>query len=117
MIKFSNKNEQRCSERISINRKVNLDIQAETYPVKMVDISHCGIGIVSPKVLQDNTLLEIEFDLPGYEQNSNIKTQAQVIHSTPINHNYLIGLAFINLNLHSQLVIKEFSNFHNRFNA
>ena len=117
MIKKLNQKEQRCEERISINRKALLDTELEEYQVKMIDISSSGMGIISPKNLQDNALLKIIFDLPGYEQNSKIKTQAQVIHSTQVNQSFLIGLSFVHLNQHSQLVIKEFSNFHNRFNA
>ncbi|WEJ63087.1 PilZ domain-containing protein [Thiomicrorhabdus lithotrophica] len=107
----------RCSERISINRTVEINNGSHPISIKMVNISNCGFGALASQVFQNGEILKVEFSLPGYEQNSKISLNAQVIHSTKVNNNFLIGLSFQDLTPHQKLVIKEFSNFHKRFDA
>ena len=107
----------RCSERISVNRTVEINNGSHPISMKMVNISNCGLGVLGSKVFQNGEILKLEFSLPGYEQNSKISLKAQVVHSTKVNKNFLIGLSFQELTPHEQLVIKEFSNFHKRFDA
>ncbi|MEA1989374.1 MAG: PilZ domain-containing protein [Pseudomonadota bacterium] len=107
----------RCSARISVNRTVEINNDSQPVSMKMVNISNCGFGILGSKAFQNGKILKVHFSLPGYEQNSKIKLNAQVIHSTRVNNNFLIGLTFQDLTPHEQLVIKEFANFHKRFDA
>jgi len=107
----------RCSERISVNRTVEINNESQPISMKMVNISNCGFGALGSKAFQNGEILRVNFLLPGYEQNSKISLNAQVIHSTRVNNSFLIGLSFQDLTQHEQLVIKEFANFHERFNA
>lgn len=107
----------RCSERISVNRTIEMINGSNPISMKMVNISNCGFGALGSEAFQNGAILKVEFSLPGYEQDSKISLNAQVIHSTRVNNNFLIGLSFQDLTPHEQLVIKEFSNFHKRFDT
>lgn len=107
----------RCSERISVNRTLEINNDSQPISMKMVNISNCGFGALGSQAFQNGEILKVQFSLPGYEQNSTISLNAKVVHSTHVNNNFLIGLSFQNLTPHEQLVIKEFSNFHKRFDA
>ena len=107
----------RCSERVSVNRTVTINNQTAPISLKMVNISNCGFGALGSKPYQNGEILQVQFSLPGYEQHSKISLNAQVVHSTKVNNHFLIGLSFQELTPHDLLVIKEFSNFHKRFDA
>ncbi len=110
-------NERRCSPRISVTRTVKITSSETTNTGKMLDISDCGTGLVCESAIELEKEIELSFSLPGFDQQNTLNLSARVHHATPVNTKYLIGLQFINLSPHSQLVIKEFSKFHKRFSA
>jgi len=83
----------------------------------MLNISLCGMGILSEHALNETEKVSLELTLPGYSQTQNLKLNAEVVHCTLVHDTYFIGLVFTGLDMHQQLVIKEFSHFHQRFEA
>jgi len=108
--------DQRCDSRVTLTRVAKLKNSQGEYDVKIVDISTCGIGVLSNQKIMDENL-SIHFSLPGYEQDNSISLPVQVKHLTDMKDKHLIGLAFTQASQHDLLVIKEFFNFHNRFRA
>ncbi|WP_040726209.1 PilZ domain-containing protein [Thiomicrorhabdus sp. Kp2] len=110
--------EKRCRDRLSLNRKVILTSGENTlYNLKMVDLSTCGLGLLSPKPINEDNLVSLQFSLPAYDQNSNINILGKIMHTTQVNRQYLLGIEFQRLTAHDILVMKEFFIYHNRFNA
>lgn len=110
--------EQRCHDRQSLNRSIYLSSDnQDKIELKMVDISTCGIGLLSPKQITTEENVSLEFSLPVYDQNTIVKIAGKIVRATPVNRQYLLGVEFQNPTPHDILVIKEFFNFHRRFNA
>lgn len=124
----------KCLERISINRPVHLialnvialngdqknnPIQkgqsaTSTEDLKLVDLSNCGVGLLSAKPYQVNQSVALQLSLPTYSQTQQLTLNGLVKHATAVHNNYLIGCQLLNLSAHDQLVIKEFFAFHRR---
>ena len=91
--------------------------KGERYNLKMVDISTCGLGLLSSKPLNTEHPVEIQFTLPTYNNTANIQITGKIVHNTRVNQQYLLGIEFQNLTAHDLLVLKEFFIYHQRFNA
>ncbi len=111
----------RCKGRISASQPVTvIESSAEAkanIEAKLLDISACGLGITCHTPLKVDEKVKLEFSLPGFDQLNPLKIEAQVIHITPYQHDYLMGLEFNKITAHTQLVIKEYANFRHRFQA
>lgn len=110
-------NEQRCSDRTAVTLPAQLKTSLETEAVKIVDISCCGIGIITTQQVVTGDDVALNFVLPGYAQNNPLSINAKVIHTTSVRDKHLIGLSILSPSQHDILVLKEFFNFHQRFRA
>ncbi len=113
--------DQRCGERILVNRAVEINSirnpEMKASRAKLLDLSFCGIGVISNQAYQPDEALILTFSLPGYEGDQTLSIQAKVIHTQPVQDQFLTGLVFPDLNPHQSLVIKAFVNFHQRFHS
>lgn len=112
--------ERRCANRTAISLPVTLKIDHNAVASKMLDISLCGMSIItSDKIVEHHSLnpIDISVTLPSYEQSNQLNLSATIVRSTNFQNQFFIGLAFTNLNLHQQLVIKEFCAFHQRLSS
>jgi hypothetical protein len=110
-----NKIDRRCFQRELINRQVDIIARKKSTQAKIIDISTCGLGLLSEQNYPVNSILQTNFCLPGYEQNNPLQLQGVVARNTAIDNHYLIGIEFLELSKHESLVLKEFLNFHQRF--
>lgn len=106
--------ERRCADRIAISLPATLHLENRDFNSKILDISLCGLSLVSDQPLANQQNIKLTLSLPSYEQNNTLDLAAKVVRSSNIQHQYLVGLAFETLSPHQVLVIQEFSSFHNR---
>lgn len=107
-------NERRCAERTAISLPGTLHFDNHDYQIKILDISLCGLSLVTKQAFPQNHSVNVSLFLPSYEQSNLINLKAMVIRCSAIHHDFLHGLAFESLNPHQQLVIQEFTSFHSR---
>ena len=108
--------ERRCAERIAISLPATLVYGDQNFQSKALDISLCGMSLITDKKLPENQPIQISISLPSYEQSNIINLSANVIRCSSFKTKFLHGMVFKHLNPHQKLVIQEFSSFHNRLN-
>lgn len=107
----SNNRENRQAERVSTDRPVQLTHDSQKHQAKMINLSITGLGILSNFKLDDSQNIQIDFELPFYDDYTSVKLQGTVIHCTPVRGQYLLGVALNNLNKHQTLVMENFIKF------
>lgn len=111
----NNTQEQRRAPRISINRSAKIAFQENEFPAKLLDISIVGSGILCSQAFNEDDNVIITFSLPNYDSDSPLQIQSRVARVANVQRQYLVGLEFEPLDLHQNLVIKDFISYHNRF--
>ncbi len=117
MTDFTPQAEQRCSERVSINRSAILNTPRSDSPIraKLLNISICGAGILCNEDLSIGEIITLHFSLPNYDNESELSIQSKIACFSKVQNQYLIGIEFSKLNTHEELVIKSFTSYHARF--
>ena len=100
-----------------VTRRIIVKSQCETMEAKLVDLSPSGIGVLSDRTFHHQQNYTLLFSLPGYDGDNTVTIEAKPIHSTHIHQGHLVGFEFIQPSAHAQLVIREFYNYHRRFQA
>ncbi|WP_127470151.1 PilZ domain-containing protein [Thiomicrorhabdus aquaedulcis] len=108
---------QRCENRVSINRPVQMQAAAQPLSAKMLDLSSCGMGVLCPSALPAGQSLSVSFSLPDYEQEHPLCLQGEVVHTTKTQNLYLMGIVFNEMTAHQALIIRGFMGYHHRLGA
>ncbi|MDX1353241.1 MAG: PilZ domain-containing protein [Thiomicrorhabdus sp.] len=110
--------EKRCHDRQMLNRKVTITTEDVTLnDLKMVDISTCGLSLLSPKTLPEQSIVNLHFSLPAYDKNTSLNITGKIVRSTQTHQQHLLGIQFQNPSQHDLLIMKEFFIYHHRFDA
>lgn len=109
--------EKRCTERTTIVRSLLILSSDITIQAKLLNISNCGVGVICPSKLPVGDYFSLQLTLPSYDQDNKLTLKAQTVHLAETHEGFLIGFKFIEPSQHSILVIREFFNFHHRFQA
>ncbi|QKI89942.1 PilZ domain-containing protein [Thiomicrorhabdus xiamenensis] len=117
MLKNAHGSERRCSPRIAINLPVSLECNEHVLECKLIDISMCGIGLISNATLPVCTPAIIRLKLPNEDGFINMKLQAKITRCTKIREQYLIGLQFVDLSSFHEYELSAFFSYHSRFSA
>lgn len=112
--------EQRCAERMTIRRPVKLHEASEESRIihgQLLDISDCGLGILTSEALPLYTQPRVDFTLPTYENETPLCILTQVKRIDKVREQYLVGLEILKPTAHDLLVIQAFFQYHKRFMA
>ena len=109
-----NPQNQRNQKRISTRRPAEILVNDQLFSAVMINLSLEGIGLISDTCFKEGDQIKIKFDLPGYEQSSQLALNGAVTHRTNVNKKCMIGVQFSLLSLHENLVITGFINYHQR---
>jgi len=117
MTEFTPQTDPRCSKRISVNRSVKVQYPALDTPLsgKLLNISHCGAGLLCNQAIDDGEIVTIEFSLPNYDDENPLTITSKIAHNSKVQNQFLIGIEFTKLSLHEKLIIKGFTTYHERF--
>ncbi len=117
MTDFTPQTDPRCAERVSINRSATLKAPDTDKPVqaKLLNISMCGAGILCNHNLKIGDVITLNFSLPNYDNESDLAITSKIACFSKVQRQYLIGVEFSVLDMHEELVIKSFTNYHERF--
>lgn len=112
---MSNKSSQssielRHNKRITTHRPIILNHQNLSMGVTMINLSLSGLGATSSIKINPNDPVEVRFSLPFNDEVIELKIDSQLVHSTPVRGQFLIGLAFEPLSSHQQRIISNFIN-------
>lgn len=80
----------------------------------MINLSLSGLGATSSIKINPSDPVEVRFNLPFNDEFIELELKAQLIHSTPVRGQFLIGLAFEKLSSHQQRIISNFINSHEK---
>ncbi|MBO1923160.1 PilZ domain-containing protein [Thiomicrorhabdus sp. 6S3-12] len=117
MLKNTHDTERRCSPRIAINLPVSLACNEQLLKCKLIDISMCGIGLISNTELPVCTPALIHLKLPNEDGFIDMKLQAKITRCTKIRDQHLIGLQFVDLSGFHEYELSAFFSYHSRFSA
>lgn len=101
----------RKDKRVAVDRPIKVTYQQEIHTSKMINLSVSGLGLISHLAFKDQSQIEVHFKVPFYNELSQIKLNAQVVHCTPVRGQYHIGLKFHQVSPHQQKVISNYIQF------
>lgn len=82
---------------------------------QLIDISSCGLGIISELAPHQHEHWLVALSLPTYDNDAPLMLHAQVIHASKVRNQYLVGLEILHPSGHDLIVIRDFFNYHRRF--
>lgn len=104
--------EKRAAKRANLDKPATMIVNKAETTVRIVNISTTGLGLICTKNLMPKTLAEIDLNLYFYNELTHLKLTAIVVHSTPVQEQFLIGLSLCDLNPFSFRVIHQFVEMH-----
>ncbi|UQB42836.1 PilZ domain-containing protein [Thiomicrospira microaerophila] len=104
--------EKRAAKRANLDKPATMRVNETETTVRIVNISTTGLGLISTEHLTPKSLAEINLNLYFYNELTHLKLTAIVVHSTPVQEQFLIGLSLCDLNPFSFRVINQFVELH-----
>ncbi|WFE68044.1 PilZ domain-containing protein [Thiomicrospira sp. R3] len=95
-------------KRANLDKPATLIVHTTLTPIRVVNISTTGVGVISSQNLPPKTITAIRLSLYFYNELTELTLQAKVVHSTPVQHDYLVGLALFDVNPFTLRVINQF---------
>jgi len=105
-------NNQRKAERISTSQPILIYHHRHEEPAKMIDISTQGSGFVMTDPISEGETIGVQFQLPNAP--SPLKIDGEVVHSTKIRNQYLVGCLFKNMDSPHYQAIQDFISRHHQ---
>ncbi|MCS7209334.1 MAG: PilZ domain-containing protein [Fimbriimonadales bacterium] len=98
--------ERRARKRYAVNLPTTLQVEGESIPVRVVNISISGVGLHTPRPLEVGQQACLELRLVGCEQP--MQATLSVRHCRALaNHQWYVGAAFTNLNRADELWLRK----------
>ena len=98
----------RCLERINLSASAEWLFNNTRRTGKIVNLSPCGIGLITAYPLNIGQELEVGFQIASFDNIHQLKIPVIVVHTSPVHHQFLIGLQIQHASEHLQRLITEY---------